>query len=154
MIPVYPEQLPIPLQDDYAIQRISGTRATQMQSGRRRVRRVFRTTPSVITLKWIMSHVQCELFEGWFWNTAEGGASWVKMPIQYPQNGNDIQLEEVRFIDVYEGPKLVSYQWWEITAQVETRESGRLEEDWTIYPEAWLGRSIIDVAMNREWPAA
>lgn len=101
-----------------------------------------------------MSHEECALFESWFWDTVESGAAWVKMPIQLPQNEDNIRYEEVIFNDVYEGPTLKQYRWWEIKATLITRGSARLENDWAVTPDLFLGRSIIDVAINREWPEA
>lgn len=124
-----------------------------MQSGRARQRRAFTSVPSSVTVSWFFtSDVQCQLFEGWFRDNggAKDGENWFQMPLQTPIGTRDY---ECRFATMYQGPALVAFNKWEVSATLEIRERPILPVDYAgIAPEYVLFADIFDRAMNEEWP--
>jgi hypothetical protein len=154
-MPSYPSQLPLPMQDGYALQHQSPFTRTEMQSGRARQRRTFTSVPSSASVTWFFtSDVQCQLFEGWFRDDlgAKDGENWFDMPLQTPLG---VYQYQCRFVDMYQGPSLAAFNKWQITASLEIRERPILPVDYaTLMPEYVLLSDIFDIAMNQEWPAA
>lgn len=149
----YPSQLPLPVQNGYALQHISPFVRTEMQSGRARQRRTFTSVPSSASVSWFFtSDVECQLFEGWFRDNlgAKDGENWFSIPLQTPIGIHDY---DCRFADMYSGPTLVAFNKWQVTATLEIRERPILPVDYaTIAPSFVLLSDIFDKAMNEEWP--
>lgn len=150
----WPDSLPLPLQDGYKLQPVSGVRRTKMQSGRARVRRKFKSVPTIATVTWLMTTEQAAIFQHWFDKYAEDGAAWVDIPLQTPTGGSQAQMYKCRFTDIYDGPNLVEANVWHISAEIEIREQPILQGDWDILPEFLVDRSIFDVAVNDRWAKA
>lgn len=154
-MPSYPSQLPLPMQDGYALQHQSPFTRTEMQSGRARQRRTFTSVPSSASVTWFFtSDVQCQLFEGWFRDElgAKDGENWFDMPLQTPLG---VYQYQCRFVDMYQGPALAAFNKWQITASLEIRERPILPVDYaTFAPEYVLLSDILDRAINVEKPAA
>lgn len=151
----YPSQLPLPVQQGYALQHQSPFTRTEMQSGRARQRRTFTSVPSSVSLIWFFtSDVECQLFEGWFRDNlgAKDGENWFSMPLQTPIGTHDY---DCRFADMYSGPTLVAFNKWQVTATLEIRERPIVQDgEATIMPGDIILADIFDLTMNREWPAA
>lgn len=151
----YPSQLPLPMQQGYALQHQTPFTRTEMQSGRARQRRTFTSVPSSVSVSWFFtSDVQCQLFEGWFRDNlgAKDGENWFSMPLQTPIGTRNY---DCRFADMYSGPQLVAFNKWQITATLEIRERPIIAVDYaTLMPGYVLLSDIFDIAMNQEWPAA
>lgn len=151
----YPSQLPLPMQQGYALQHQSPFTRTEMQSGRARQRRTFTSVPSSASVSWFFtSDVQCQLFEGWFRDNlgAKDGENWFSMPLQTPIGTRSY---DCRFADMYSGPALVAFNKWQISATLEIRERPIVQDgEATIMPSDILLADIFDLTMNREWPAA
>lgn len=154
-MPAYPTQLPLPMQNGYAIQHQSPFVRTEMQSGRARQRRAFTSVPSSVSVTWFFTKdFDCQLFEGWFRDAlgAKDGENWFDMPLQTPLGTYQYQC---RFADMYQGPQLVAFNKWQVSATLEIRERPILPDGWaTIMPGFILMPDIFDIAMNQEWPAA
>lgn len=84
----------------------------------------------------------------------QDGTLWFNCPLQTPQSGNVVESYEARFAGMYEGPTLWSFDRWTFTATLELRKRQIIPGAWVQFPEFTLGSSIIDYAMNREWPEA
>jgi len=150
----YPhDYLPRPLQEGYGFKPVSPLQRTDTTSGRSRQRRKYTSTPTVATINWTFTkNNQAQLFEAWFRDVLLDGANWFYMRLQTPL-GCD-QLFKCRFVDIYEGPTLVSPKYWRYSAQVELWERPLLPPGWGNFPELVAGSDIIDIALNREWPEA
>ena len=150
----YPTQLPYPVQQGYALQHVSPMTRTDMQSGRARNRRTFTSVPSGVSVAWIFTKVEAQLFEGWFRDSlgASDGASWFTMTLDTPLG---LYPYDCRFTEIYSGPTPVAFNKWQFTATLEIRERPLIAPDWAIImPGAILLADIFDLAMNREWPSA
>lgn len=147
----YPEKLPTPEQQGYAIQHVSPLTRVDMQSGRARQRRRFTSVPSMVQVSWLMTNVEAQLFEGWFRWIISDGAEWFNGPLKTPMG---IKHYVCRFVDIYAGPQAVSPKYWRFTAQLEIRERQTVGEDLIQFPDFITYADIIDLAVNREWPKA
>lgn len=148
---VWPTQLPLPEQSGYAIQHVSPLQRTQMVSGRARQRRVYTSVPSNVSVQWFLTEQQAQLFESWFRYAITDGADWFLLPLKTPMfTGN----YECRFTGIYEGPVLIAYDKWTVSATIEIRERQTLGALWVYAPQYLIDSSIIDVALNDLWPAA
>lgn len=149
----YPhEYLPMPLQDGYAFQAISPLKRTELTTGRARQRRAYTSTPTQANVTWFMeTDVQAQLFEAWYRETITDGAAWFLMKLQTPLG---VDLYKCRFTDIYAGPTLVAPIYWQFTATLELWKRPVLGDGWAEFPDYIINSSIIDVALNREWPEA
>lgn len=149
----YPSQLPTPLREGYGMSTVSPLMRTDMDSGRARQRRRFTSVPTIVSASWLMSNGQAALFESWFQHVAMDGAAWFQCPLQTP--GGGIAHYDARFVDMYSGPELVGLSSWRFTAEIEIRERQTLPKGWLEFPDYVVGgSSILDKAINREWPEA
>ncbi len=147
----WPEQLPLPEQSGYAIQHVSPLQRTQMVSGRARQRRVYTSVPSSVAVQWFLTEQQAQLFEAFFRYSIADGADWFFLPLKTPMfTGN----YECRFTGIYEGPVLIAYDKWTVSATIEIKERNTLGASWVYSPQYVFDSSIIDVALNDLWPAA
>ena len=148
---VWPEQLPLPEQSGYAIQHVSPLQRTEMVSGRARQRRIYTSVPSNVAVQWFLTEQQAQLFESWFRYAITDGADWFLLPLKTPMfTGN----YECRFTGIYEGPVLIAYDKWTVSATIEIKERQTLNAGFTYVPKYLIDSSIIDVALNDLWPAA
>ena len=95
-----------------------------MESGAARQRQRFTSTPSYVTIEWVMTEGIFGLFESWYIYKAKAGGEWVSM---YLDNGLGRTLCEVRFLQPYEA-KPLSHKSWAVMASVEVREMPVLGE--------------------------
>lgn len=153
-LPKYPhDELPYPLQQGYGFSPVSPLLRTQMQSGRAKQRRRYRSTPTTNTITWLFQEdSQAQLFEAWYQDALLDGSSWFEMTLQTPQG----QLPYTcRFVDIYDGPTLDGWNCWRFSATLELRERPVVQGGWGLYyPGALRYADIIDIALNREWPEA
>ena len=147
----WPEQLPLPEQSGYAIQHVSPLQRTQMVSGRARQRRVYTSVPSNVAVQWFLTEQQAQLFEAFFRYAITDGADWFLLPLKTTMFTGD---HECRFTGIYEGPVLIAYDKWTVSATIEIKERQTLNAGFTYTPQYIFDSSIIDVALNGLWPAA
>ncbi len=147
----WPEQLPLPEQSGYAIQHVSPLQRTQMVSGRARQRRVYTSVPSNVAVQWFLTEQQAQLFEVFFRYAITDGADWFLLPLKTPMFTGDY---ECRFTGIYEGPVLIAYDKWTVSATIEIKERQTLNAGFAYTPQYVIDSSIIDVALNDLWPAA
>lgn len=145
----YPSQLPLPLREGYGLQHVEPMQRTQLASGRARQRRRFTSVPSDVSVSWIMSQPEARLFEAWYRDVISDGAAWFQCPLKTPLG---IQHYKARFTGIYRGPELVGLNHWRFTAELELIERPLLERGWGEFPEFVVGSSIIDQAVNQQWP--
>ena len=147
----WPAQLPLPEQSGYAIQHVSPTQRTTMVSGRARQRRVYTSVPSNVAVQWFLTEQQAQLFEAFFRYAITDGADWFLLPLKTPMFTGDY---ECRFTGIYEGPVLIAYDKWTVSATIEIKERQTLNAGFAYTPQYIFDSSIIDVALNDLWPTA
>lgn len=125
----YPATLPLPLQEGYGFKHTSPLMRTDMDSGRARQRQRFTSTPSMVTVSWLMTEPEAALFEGWYRYGLTDGADWGLLPIRTPQG---IRQYRARFTDIYDGPSLTGGKYWRYSAELEVFERPTLTETETI----------------------
>ena len=124
MTEVWPERLPLPTIEGYGIRPGEAILRTEMEAGPARQRRRFTNTPSRITVRWVMSAEQFQLFEAWYrWAAAEGGA-WFEMDLL---GGLGLLPQEARFTRQFD-----ARPWrgllWEVTSELEVRARPTLSD--------------------------
>lgn len=126
---------------------------SKMQSGRSVQRRAFTSVPTEVKVAWLLTDNQALAFESWYKDVLLDGAEWFNCKLKTP-----LGFEEYvcRFVDIYEGPKLMAVSHWRFSAELEIFERPLMPPGWGD-PEAvdyLIGASLFDFAMNREWPEA
>ncbi|AVJ17220.1 hypothetical protein CLM71_08795 [Serratia sp. MYb239] len=148
----YPhDYLPMALQEGYALKPISPLLRTDMVTGRARQRRRYTSTPTQTTVSWLMNDVQGMTFEAWFRDALSDGSAWFNMVLRTPIG---VKPYLCRFTDIYDGPVLTGGKYWQYSATLELWERPIPDAGWGNFPEFLAGQSIIDMALNREWPKA
>ena len=136
----WPTQLPLPEQSGYAIQHVSPTQRTTMVSGRARQRRVYTSVPSNVAVQWFLTEQQAQLFEAFFRYAITDGADWFLLPLETPMfTGN----YECRFAGIYEGPVLIAYDKWTVSATIEIKERQTLGASWVYAPQYILIHRLL-----------
>lgn len=148
---VYPTSLPMPLREGYGFTPISPIRRSNKVSGRAVQRRLYKSVPTILAVRWMFSDAQALAFEAWFDEQLVSGSQWFECPLKVP---GGIGVYKARFTDIYEGPNLVGLSDWSFSANLELWERPIIKGPWANYPDLIAGSPIIDLAVNREWPAA
>ena len=121
-----------------------------MTSGRARQRRRYTSTPTQASVKWIFqTDALAQVFEAFFRDALKDGQSWFYLRLQTPIG---VKPYKARFIDIYEGPTLVAPKYWQYSATLELWERPLPPAGWGNYPEWLAGQSLLDIALNKEWP--
>ena len=147
----YPSQLPLPLREGYGLRHVDPMVRTQLASGRARQRRRFTSVPSVVSVSWVMSQPEAQLFEAWYRDAISDGAAWFQCPLKTPLG---IQHYDARFTGIYRGPNLVGLCHWRFTAELELFERPLLPPGEAQFPDEIIYGSLFDRTMNRHWPEA
>ena len=147
----WPEQLPLPEQSGYAIQHVSPIQRTEMVSGRARQRRVYTSVPSNVAVQWFLTEQQAQLFELFFRFGITDGADWFLCKLKTPLG---IMTYECRFTGIYEGPVLIAYDKWTVSATIEIKERQTLTSDELFDIQGIFDSEILDITMNQKWPIA
>lgn len=145
----YPEGLPRGLHSGRKYQLVSPLMRSDLVSGRARQRRRFTSVPEGVGVTWLFNDAQGQAFEAWWRDQLIDGSVWFECPLDHPM-GYD--LYTCRFTGAYEGPSRVGPALWSYSAELELRERAVIEPGWGEFPEFILDSSILDLAMNREWP--
>jgi len=149
----YPhDYLPMPQQDGYGFKPVSPLKRTELITGRARQRRAYTSTPTQASIDWFMeTDAQAMLFEAWYHETITDGVDWFYMRLQTPLG---VEFYKCRFTDIYQGPTLVAPIYWRFTATLELWKRPLLPDGWAEFPDFVVNSSILDIAVNREWPEA
>ncbi|UXH41260.1 MULTISPECIES: hypothetical protein [Pseudomonas] len=147
----FPKQLPWPLQENYSLETVDPMIRTSMVTGRSRRRIRHSYVPTYVSASFIFNEAQASFFEAWYARTLGNGLEWFNCPLQTPEGTKPY---EARFLQIYEGPVLVQLSFWRYSVRLELRRRPLMPEGWEQFPDLWFGKSIIDLAINREWPKA
>lgn len=145
----YPKQLPIPLQDGYALDTQDPVSRTPMVTGRVRSRIMHRSVPLYVNATLIFNAKQKAFFEAWYSRVLNEGIEWFNCPLQID---GTVEMHEVQFGQIYSGPTLVQLSFWRYSFRLMLKRKPLIPEGWELFPELWFGMNIIDLAVNKEWP--
>jgi len=151
--PVFREDLfPLALVANREVSNGDTTIRTPMVSGRAIVRKTYESVPASIQVSWLFKDAQvAAAFEAWVAGVLNNGERWFLMPIQLPAGRGPWR---VRLIGQYLGPRMVGPNMWQIDATLEIYVRPIIGSEWGEFPEFIIGASIIDLAVNQEWPQA
>ncbi len=124
MTVIFPEKLPYPTTEGYAIKPGEAIVRTDMEAGPARQRRRYEQTPSKISVRWVMNREQFSLFEAWYKYYAKEGAEWFVITLL---GGLGLLKQEARFTQQFEA-KLLNGYLWEITSELEVRDRPTLSD--------------------------
>lgn len=125
----YPEMLPLPTFDGYAIEPGDGVSRTEMEAGSPRQRLRFTSMPSGIPVRWVFTPWEFALFEAWFKYRAKQGSVWFGIPLL---GGIGMIEHEARFKGGTGKPYRVTPQRGNrfiVVSQLEVRERFVLTEE-------------------------
>ncbi|HBT4852192.1 TPA: hypothetical protein MB376_000431 [Klebsiella pneumoniae] len=146
----YPaDVLPGPLKDGFGMKPKSPVKITELVTGRKRIRRGYTSVPTETDVAWIFTDAQAQAFEAWYRDVLKDGSAWFNMPLLTPVGQKNYVC---RFNDIYEGPTPVGGLYWRYSASLELWERPLPAVGWGEYPEWIVGSSLLDIALNREWP--
>lgn len=147
----FPAGLPNALRAEHQANHVQPFQRTSMADGRARQRRRFSSVPSMQTFTWMFKSNEAALFEAWFKESIRDGADWFNIRRLTPVG---MSVLVCRFTSMYRGPNLVGVNHWQISAELEVWERPLMPPGWVEFPQFVLSSSIIDIALNREWPEA
>lgn len=92
---IYPDDyLPMPLMDGYGFKPISPLKRTEMTSGRARQRRLYTSTPTQASVKWIFqTDALAQVFEAFFPGCAERWTVLVLHKVADPDRSETLQSQ-------------------------------------------------------------
>lgn len=147
----FPASLADVLRDGFKLRPVSPFEKTKMASGRTRSRRMFGLTPSIASVEWTFTESQAAAFEAWFRDSIADGTAWFNIVLRTPIG---VKPYLARFNEMYDGTDLLGVSYWRVRAELELFERPLLPKGWGLFPEFIAQSDIIDIALNREWPAA
>ncbi|WP_117125348.1 hypothetical protein [Klebsiella quasivariicola] len=146
----YPsDYLPGPLKDSFGLKPVSPLKSTPIITGRRRQRRAYTSVPTETDIAWLFNDAQAQAFEAWYRDVLSDGSAWFNMPLLTPVGHKNYVC---RFTDIYRGPTPEGGLFWRYVAPIELWERPMPPAGWGYYPEWITGSSLLDIALNKEWP--
>jgi hypothetical protein len=126
----YPSNLPSPSLDTHSLKQQSNLLRTKMDSGHARVRRRFKSVPTIMTASWRCKAEEAAFFEGFITHALGGGVSPFLMNVLTPLG---VIEHEVRFItSPLEDYQPISPVWWEYKAKIEIKQREIISEQQTV----------------------
>jgi hypothetical protein len=146
----YPVGLPLPLREGYGFDPVSPMVSTQLVTGRKIRRRAYQNVPTRVSVTWLLSASETQLFEGWFEHVLDSGTLPFECPLKSPLG---LENYQANFDDIYRGPVLVGVDHWRFTAELWLLKRPLIGAEWVLFaPEYVLYSSIFDRAMTQKWP--
>jgi len=124
----WPDRLPLPTYDGYALEPEAAVTRTDMEAGPARQRRRFTQAPTRIPVRWRMSPIEFATFEAWFRLKLADGAEWFAVDLL---SGIGIASHEARFPGQSGSPyRAVPGRGgtWIVTSALEVRRLPLLDE--------------------------
>lgn len=118
----FPDTLPQPRADQYALTPTSQVLRSNFTSGRVRSRRISYAQDTRVSLGWVFTAAQMSTFRDWFYNGDTGaaaGAAYFDIALDI---GDGLTTIEARFVDTYAATYLpgIGYR---VTATLEVRDN-------------------------------
>ena len=120
----WPDTLPLPTVEGYAVSPQEAVLRTEMESGPARQRRRFRQTPTRITVRWLLGEYHFALFEAWYKFHADEGGQWFRITLL---GGLGLLPHDARFTRQFDA-RLLPARRWEVRGELEIRERPTLDE--------------------------
>lgn len=80
----WPDNLPLPLLNGHGYTPGNNLIESKMSSGYSRTRRISKTVPDVMPVKFLFTAGEAALFEGWFHHAIGDGQEWFLMKVKVP----------------------------------------------------------------------
>lgn len=145
-LPFYPEGLPLPLRENYGIDKVNKIRSTGMDVGRGVQRWEFDDAPTFPSVSFIFTEPESRLFNSWLNNIVKAG--WFTIRLLTDMGFDDVTA---RFVKSPERQELVARYCWKWVATLEIQFEDILDGDWVILmPDYILHSDIFDKAQNWE----
>ena len=131
----WPDTLPRPTFEGYAVEPVDSVLRTEMESGPARQRRRFTHTPTRIPVRWRFSSEEMGIFESWLEHKAEAGGAWFTVDLL---GGQGMTAHEARIMGTGSSPYKATAQRggpgeggvrWIVTSTLEVRERPVLIEE-------------------------
>ncbi|KAE8545340.1 hypothetical protein [Marinobacter nauticus] len=146
----FPKMLPTPHRSGYGLKSGPTFARTEMASGRAKQRPLNKVVPTVVPVTFLLTQEQAQIFEGWFNYEIAYGTAWFNCKLDSPMG---LRPYECRFAEMYEGPERLGVRHWRYKAQFEIVERPVISEAWYRDGLQFVAySSIIDLAINQEWP--
>lgn len=146
----YPPGMPLPLRDGYGIQHIDNVARTELGSGRQRKEIMMRNTPSIISVQFVLTEAEAQVFEGFYWHTLQSGTLKFDCPVQTPLGIRE--YENLEFDELYDGWNLYGVNHFRFSAQLKIAKRPIVSAEEMQYPDEILYSSIFDRTINQHWP--
>ncbi|MBP6861338.1 MAG: hypothetical protein KBC57_03165 [Neisseriaceae bacterium] len=125
-LPVMPDVVPCPLLNGYGYAPQNPFIRSQMDSGRARQRRRFKSVAKKASVSWLMTDEQLAIFESFFDYETCGGVGWFRLNLK---NGLGMVCVKARFINPEEPYSVQkNNKFWTISAVLETFDMPRHDE--------------------------
>ncbi|WXL23908.1 hypothetical protein WG219_11130 [Ectopseudomonas mendocina] len=150
-LPKYPETLPLGLVGSRSYQHENTIIRTDRLKGLPRNRRWTSSPITTVSIEWLFSNEEAQIFEAWFAGAIADGADWFQIPLKYSGVLADYRCQ---FTGMYSGPNPSGPRMQKISAEIVIDKRPLIAGDWWLMPMYWElnGRSMLDVIMNRIWP--
>jgi hypothetical protein len=137
---IWPDTLPLPRVDGYALSAQPNTLRTELEAGAARVRLRSQALIYKVQAQWRFSPEAFALFDAWWFHRLNQGVAWFAMPLTA---GLGLQLVQARFAGAWDSELLAGGRW-QVKAQLEVQDLPRLSSDETEVAAA-LGPAAIDI---------
>lgn len=115
----YPKDLKLPLLSGYRLSQNSNLLRTPMASGSARVRKRFKSVPSIMQAAWMLNKEHAATFEGFVVHGTNDAANWFVMPVLTPQG---LIEHEARFITSPLESASYNGGFWNYSANIEIKQ--------------------------------
>ena len=115
----FPENvLPLPQLKNHSLRPEDGAIRTKMASGHLRIRRRFVNPATRMTVRWLLSGRQYEIFNGWYVHVLRGGVSGFRMRVK---TGMRFDRCDCKFSKT-PSAKAVSGDLWEVSTEIQIKQ--------------------------------
>jgi hypothetical protein len=121
----YPALLPAPTRD-YSLGIKNSAIRTQMESGRYRQRRRFLDSENTISVKWLFTDAEFQLFESWTFHALDGATAWFECQVLV--SGGGVTTHQVRIQSGSLQAQLNRDGGWTVTAVMDVEAINRKTE--------------------------
>lgn len=97
----------------------AGSIVTEMDTGRKRIRRRTGNESQELTLTWLFTDLQFRLFRIFFRDTLQSGSQWFTIDLADGSGAENLTPTRVRFIDGQYRHSYVPHMQYQVSAQVE-----------------------------------
>lgn len=137
---IWPDTLPLPRVEGYALSAQPNTLRTELEAGAARVRLRSQSLIYKVQAQWRFSQEAFAVFDAWWFHRINQGVAWFAIPLTA---GLGVQLVQARFVSAWDS-ELLGGGRWQVKAQLEVQDLPRLSFDETDVAAA-LGPEAIEL---------